>query len=78
MRSTSDDWNNVVFLQICPVEHAVTDWRNWPSPGVETKETRLTLVRLGPGSGSEFLLSEEQKQMQITGILRSLQILGKK
>lgn len=47
LSSVSDDWTGVVFVQICPVEHTVTDWRNWPTPGVETKETRLTSVRLG-------------------------------
>lgn len=40
-----DDTWVCVCEQICPVDHTATDWRIWPTPGVETKETQPTSVR---------------------------------
>lgn len=35
----------LVSVQMFPVELTATDWRSWPTPGAETRETRLTSVR---------------------------------
>lgn len=61
----------LVFVQSCPADATATDWRSWPTRGVETKETRPTSVRkhcktLRGSSGSHDNLLRSSKCLKRT------------